>query len=72
MEIIDIELKEKFVKGDILMVVIEKELLVVIKVFYIENIFKNWCKIVCDVWYFYEVVKEYVFLINKIVKLYRL
>lgn len=39
MEIIDIELKEKFVKGDNLMVVIEKELLVVIKVFYIENIF---------------------------------
>lgn len=39
MDIIDIELKEKFVKGDNLMVVIEKELFVVIKVFYIENIF---------------------------------
>jgi hypothetical protein len=41
MDITDVELKEKLVKADKLMVATEKELLAVIKVPYTENTFQN-------------------------------
>lgn len=72
MDITDIELKEKLVKADNLMVATEKELLAVIKVPYTENTFQNWCKTVCDARDFYEAAKEHALLINKIAKLHTL
>lgn len=66
MNITHIELKEKLVKTDNLMVATKKELLAVIKVSYTENTFQNWRSS------FYEAAKEYALLINKFAKLHRL
>lgn len=72
MDITDVELKEKLVKADKLMVVTEKELLAVIKIRYTESTFQTWCKTVCDARDSYKAAKEHALLINKIAKIHRL